>query len=78
MRGVHQVVAGAAPYDAITHHVLESRALIRGMGLRSEVFCDDRFLHPALAGQVHPASEWGAVAHQGDAAVLHYSIASPF
>ena len=30
--GVHQVAAGAAPRDAITHHMLEARAVLRGHG----------------------------------------------
>lgn len=77
MSAVHQVIAGAAPRDAITHHVMRSRELIRGMGLRSEVFVDDRHIDPELAGRVHPASAWQAVARPDDRAMLHYSISSP-
>jgi len=74
--GVHQVAAGAAPRDAITHHMLEARALLRGMGLRSEIFVEPDHIHPALWGEVHPAPAWDRVARPGDAAILHYSIAS--
>jgi glycosyltransferase involved in cell wall biosynthesis len=75
--GVHQVAAGAAPRDAITHHMLQARDVMRGLGLRSEIFADAGNIHPALLGDVRPASAWDAVARPGDAAILHYSIASP-
>ncbi len=75
--GVHQVCAGAVPRDAITHHLLESRRVIRAMGLRSEILCEDDRIDPTLAGVVHPVSGWSDVARPGDAAILHYSIGSP-
>jgi glycosyltransferase involved in cell wall biosynthesis len=75
--GVHQVCAGAVPRDAITHHLLESRDVIRSMGLRSEIFCEDGHVAPDLAGDVHGVSRWDALAEPGDAAILHYSIGSP-
>ncbi|MGD9572521.1 MAG: glycosyltransferase family 4 protein [Thermoleophilia bacterium] len=74
--GIHQVAAGAAPRDAITHHMLEARAVLRGMGLRSEILADPEHIHPGLAGEVRPATRWDEVAQPGDAAILHYSIAS--
>lgn len=77
MSGVHQVAAGAAPRDAITQHMLEARALIRGLGLRSEIFAEAGHIHPAVADEVRPAGAWDAVTAPGDAAILHYSIASP-
>jgi len=75
--GVHQVSAGAAPRDAITHHLLAAREVIRGMGLRSELFTEEGRIHPGLLGQVHPHTAWERVARPGDVAILHYSIASP-
>jgi glycosyltransferase involved in cell wall biosynthesis len=75
--GVHQVCAGAAPRDAITHHLLESRRVIREMGLRSEILCEDDRIGPTLAGNVLRASTWDDVARPGDVAILHYSIGSP-
>jgi glycosyltransferase involved in cell wall biosynthesis len=74
--GVHQVAAGVAPRDAITHHMLEARAVLRGMGLRSEILADPAHIHPALAGEIRAATRWRDVARPGDAAILHYSIAS--
>lgn len=75
--GVHQVVAGAAPRDAITNHVLAARRVIRNMGVRSEVFCDPRHIAGELVGDVHPSTRWDEVATSGDVAILHYSIDSP-
>ena len=51
--------------------------MLRAMGLRSEILCEDGRIHPELADAVRPAHEWDRVARPGDAAVLHYSIGSP-
>jgi L-malate glycosyltransferase len=74
---VHQVAAGVVPRDAISHHLLEARAVIRAMGLRSEIFADADRIHPLMAPEVHPHTAWERQARPGDVAVLHYSIASP-
>ena len=71
------MAAGVTPHDAITRHLLASRDVIRAMGLRSELFADARHISPELRDDVRPHTEWDAVAHTGDVAVLHYSIASP-
>lgn len=75
--GVHQVVAGAAPRDAITNHVLAARDAIRAMGISSEIFADDRHIAGDLLGEIHPHRAWDARAARGDLAILHYSIDSP-
>ena len=77
MSGVHQVLAGSAPRDAITHHALEARRVLRDMGLRSEILVADDRIHPALRGELHPHTAWDSLARPGDVAILHYSIASP-
>lgn len=75
--GVHQVLAGAAQRDAITNHALEARSVIRGMGIRSEVFCEADHIDPTLAGEVLPHTAWPQRAGPADRPILHYSIASP-
>ena len=75
--GIHQIAAGAAPRDAITHHMLEARDALRAHGLRSEILVEAEHIHPALAGHVHPVTDWDRIAVPGDGAILHYSIASP-
>lgn len=75
--GVHQVIAGAAPRDAITNHVLAAREVIWGLGLRSEVFVDEPHIAGELRALVHPHTAWDGVSERGDLAILHYSIDSP-
>lgn len=75
--GLHQVLAGAAPHDAITNHALIARDVLRGMGLRSEVFADASHLSRELPGSVLPHHRWPEVTSFGDRAILHYSIDSP-
>ena len=77
MSGVHQVLAGAAPRDAITNHAVAARDVIRGMGLRSEIFVEARHCDPSLRGEAHPHEEWGRLTSSHDLAILHYSIDSP-
>ncbi len=75
--GVHQIAAGAVPLDAITRHLLASREVIRGMGLRSEILVEADHIDGSLAGEVLPHQRWDEIAQPGDTAILHYSIASP-
>ena len=75
LTAVHQVLAGAAPRDAITNHALQARDLFRSWGLTSEVFAGAT--HPGLAGDVHPAAAYPSRTSPDDTAVLHYSIDSP-
>jgi L-malate glycosyltransferase len=74
---VHQVAAGVVPRDAISHHLLEARSVIRGMGLRSEIFADADRVHPLMLGEVRPHTAWERHTRPGDVAIVHYSIASP-
>lgn len=77
MRGVHQVLAGAAPRDAITNHALEARLILREMGFRSELFAEDRHTDASLKDRIHPHTEWNERTQAGDAVIVHYSIESP-
>jgi len=58
LAAVHQVVAGCAPRDAISQHVLAARDLFRSWGLGSELYAQN--MHPALAGTVRRADEMPA------------------
>ena len=64
--GVHQVLAGAAPRDAITNHALIAQGVIRDMGLRSEVFVDSSHLSRELVVQVIPHERWDDLTRAGD------------
>ncbi len=74
--GIHQVLAGAAPRDAITNHALCARKVIRAMGFRSEVFADGAHLSRELPPDVMAHDQWDHVVDAGDRAILHYSIHS--
>ena len=72
---VHQVVAGCAPRDAISQHVLAARDLYRSWGLRSELYAQN--FHPALADRVRPAEQMPATQPADELIIVHYSIDSP-
>ncbi len=72
---VHQVVAGCAPRDAISQHVLAARDLYRSWGLRSELYAQN--FHPALADRVLPAEQIPAIQASDELMIVHYSIDSP-
>lgn len=76
MTGIHQVIAGGAPRDAITTHALQARLLLREQGLQSEIFCNPAHLSAELANEIHPHQRWGDLTTPGDIAILHYSIDS--
>jgi glycosyltransferase involved in cell wall biosynthesis len=73
---VHQVLVAAAPHDAVTNDALALRDALRsaadGPGA-SEVFA--QYVHPALAGDVHPLGGMATVG--ADAFVYHVSIGEP-
>ena len=75
--GVHQVLAGMADRDAISNHALAAQQVIRGMGLRSEIFVDDAHIAPTVAERVHAHYDWDRITEPRDRAILHYSIDSP-
>lgn len=72
---LHQVIAGSAPFDAITHHTLRAQDVLREWGLRSEVIAGG--VHPELAHRIVPMSRLDEAVAPGDAVILHYSIDSP-
>ena len=75
--GMHQVLGGAAPWDAITNHALAAQQVIRGMGFRSEIFADRVHISPAIAHRVIEHHRWANAAMPDDRAIVHYSIDSP-
>jgi glycosyltransferase involved in cell wall biosynthesis len=71
--GIHQILAAAAPGDAITNAALEYRDVLRRVA-PSEVFA--RHIAPGAAADVKPLSECGADGTQG-LLVYHASIGEP-
>lgn len=75
--GVHIVTTGFTPRDAISQHIIEEQAFIRSLGLRCEIFADPAMTHPDYRGRARAVRSWHANTQANDAAILHYSIASP-
>jgi len=72
-RGIHQIVAGASPGDAITNLALELRALFRQVG-PSEIYA--RHIAPPLQGDIRRIADYRP-AHSANVLVYHASIGEP-
>jgi L-malate glycosyltransferase len=70
---LHQLLAGAAPGDAITDQALLLRRWLREWGTRSDIFA--LHIHPQLAGEVRPLSQYNPTAKQ-PWVIYHHSIGS--
>ena len=71
---IHQVVAGAAPGDAVTDAALSFQTLLQRVG-PSRVFA--RHIDQRLEGLVLPLSAYGPGSHPDDLIVYHLSIGEP-
>lgn len=69
---VHQIVPSLTPGDGVGGHTLAVRDVLRGAGLRSEIFSDD--VHPALAAEGRPLDALPAPDPDGTALVYQCSI----
>lgn len=72
---IHQLVAGFATGDAISHEALALRDICREAGFASEIYAPaDRIAADAI-GTCHPLVEYQPNAN--DSIIFHYSITSP-
>jgi glycosyltransferase involved in cell wall biosynthesis len=69
---VHQLVAAAAPGDAVTGQALAWREAMRGWGADGEIVAEH--VHPDLEGTVRRLGARGGDLEGADALVLHYSV----
>lgn len=67
---VHQLLAGAAPFDAVTGQALAWQALLAEHGIGGEIHAEH--VHPQMAGRVRPLADFRPV--RADRVVLRYSI----
>ncbi len=72
---IHQILAGFADGDAISHEALEMRAVFRSWGYASAIYADLRHVAPSLRGECLPLSEYSGA--KSDLCLHHYGIASP-
>ena len=69
---LHQVIAAAAPGDAVTGQALAWRTALRGWGADGDVVAEH--VHPALSNEVRRLDAGSEVLRSADALVLHYSV----
>jgi len=69
---VHQLIAAAAPGDAVTDQALAWQGILRGWGAEGLVIAEH--VHPALDGAARRADRSAAELRRADALVLHYSV----
>ncbi|MBN1676182.1 MAG: glycosyltransferase [Kiritimatiellae bacterium] len=72
-RRIDQVLAGFADGDAISHEALLLQAVLRGQGLRSEIYVVPDRIGPTMHERCRPLNEYGA--GPDDVLVYHYAIA---
>lgn len=71
---VHQFLPSLAPRDAIGAHILAAQAVLRGMGLHSEIYADR--IHPEMAALARTFDTHGGRRRRGDMLLYHASIGS--
>src|SRR5262245_18904026 len=69
---VHQLIAAAAPGDAVTGQALAWRRILRDWGADGEIVAEH--VHPQLQGAVRRLGAGGGVLNGADGLVLHYSV----
>src|SRR5207342_2463499 len=69
---IHQLIAAAAPGDAVTDQALAWQGILRAWGAEGLVIAEH--VHPALEGAARRANRSAAELRQSDGLVLHYSV----
>ncbi len=72
IEAVHQIVPSLTPGDAVGGHTLGVRDVLRGAGLRSDIFSDD--VHPELRDEARPLDALPPPGTPGLALLYHCSI----
>ncbi len=77
MNAIHQLVAGYARGDAISHEARALRQIFRRWGARSEIYSEVRRILPELRNEARDVTQAAAEVTPDDVALLHLSIGSP-
>lgn len=72
---IHQILAGFAGGDAISHEAIRLREIFRRWGYASDIFADPEHVAPDLRTECRPLSDYAG--HPGEICLHHYGIASP-
>ena len=71
---IHQLLAGFAHGDAISHEALAIRGICRDLGFKSEIYAPANRIAPDAKDECHPLTSYKQ--ETGDIAIGHYSITS--
>ena len=69
---IHQLIAAAAPGDAVTDQALAWQGILRGWGAEGLVIAEH--VHPALEGAARRVDRSASELRRADGLVLHYSV----
>lgn len=72
---IHQILAGFADGDAISHEAVQVREILRQWGHKSEIYVDPANTSPDLYRESRPLAEYASSA--GDICLHHYGLNSP-
>lgn len=73
MTGIHQLVPGYAPYDAVSHEANLFRGLFRSWGYRAQIFTETRRILPELRRDIGDISVLADQCNEDDIVLLHLS-----
>lgn len=76
MPAIHQLVAGFNRGDAISNEAMAMRAVFRGWGFASDIWCETRRILPELRGDARELEGLAAACRPTDIVLLHLSIGS--
>jgi len=71
---IHQILAGFADGDAISHEALQLREILRRWGCGSDIYCDPATVSPSLRDECRPLTAYSS--KTGDICLHHYGINS--
>lgn len=72
---IHQILAGFAEGDAISHEAVQLRDIFRRWGHAADLFADPRHVAPGLLAECRPLGDY--VGRPGDICLHHYGVVSP-
>ena len=72
---IHQLLAGFADGDAISHEAILLQEIFKKWGYRSEIFADKKNVSPGYQSLCHSLNDYAASAD--DLCLYHYGILSP-
>ena len=76
MKAIHQIVSGFVRGDAISNEALALRAMFRGWGAPSEIYCEHRRVFPEHRNDVRDLARTASEVRPDDVVILHLSVGS--